>query len=613
MSKSLVLQTLFAASAFVLSAHAFAQQTATPAFSIPAGQYNSSQTVAISDATPGAKIYYTRNGSTPTTSSTPYLAPIAVRSTETLSAIAVAKGFSASTALSATYTLVAANPVFSVPGGAYGTVQTVSISSATPTAFIFYSTNGGYPTPSALKYSTPLTLANSARVCAVAYETGFTSSANVCQTYVINAHPAIPTFSLRSGSYNSSQTAAIQDATPGATMYYTTDGSTPSILSTPYTGPITVDRSQILSAIAIAPPLYPTPSAVGSASYVFKFIYTVAGNGNPPSPDGGSESIGDGGPAFDALFYSPSSVAFDKVGNLYIADTADNRIREISATTGIITSVAGIGPIGLAGSYSGDGGPAIDAGIDYPIDLAFDSKGNLYFIDGGNNAIRRIDARTSTITTFANGTNKSRNVGLAMGLAFDSQDNLYVSAGDNFIRKVAASTGVVSTFAGSTYSGGCQYSGDGGPALAATLCAPQKLTFDSTDNLYFADAGNQVVRKISQTTGTITTVIGTNVHLIDPVDVAVRPNGDVYVSDPGRGQVLRLNAATGTTGGFAGLGSNAIWQDGISPSLNTLFGPNTIVFDRFGNAYILMGEYPAVRVVSLAPTSDPGLVGMILH
>ncbi len=271
-SSSETIQAIAAASGYSTSAVASAAYTinlpaATPTFSVTPGTYTTVQTISISDTTPGATIYYTTNGTTPTTSSTPYSGPITVSSSETVQAIAAASGYSTSAVASAAYTinLPAATPTFSVTPGTYTTVQTISISDTTPGATIYYTTNGATPTTSSAPYSGPITVSSSETIQAIAAASGYSTSAVASAAYTINLLAATPTFSVTPGTYTTVQMISISDTTPGATIYYTTNGTTPTTSSTPYSGPITVSSSETIQAIAVASG-YST-SAVASAAY----------------------------------------------------------------------------------------------------------------------------------------------------------------------------------------------------------------------------------------------------------------------------------------------------------------------------------------------------------
>jgi sugar lactone lactonase YvrE len=248
-------------------------------------------------------------------------------------------------------------------------------------------------------------------------------------------------------------------------------------------------------------------------------ITTVAGSGADLAPG----FAGDGGPATAARLNSPTDVAFDPDGNLYIADAFNNRVRQVNLQ-GMITTIAGSGG---AGGYSGDGGPATAAQLHtsgtgvltfWMVGLAVDGEGNLYVADSLNYRVRRID-RQGVITTIA-GTGQSGYSGdggpataaqlsYPTDLAIDVNGNLYISdnptgvVDSNRVRKVDKN-GIITTVAGRGERG---YPVDGGPAVLAALNHPSGLAIDSEGNLFIVDAGNNRVRRVD-TNGIITTVVG---------------------------------------------------------------------------------------------------------
>lgn len=251
---------------------------ATPTFSVPGGTYTSFQTVTISDPTPGATIYYTVDGTTPTASSNVYSAPIGIVDSLTLRAVATASGYSISYVGSATYTLnlpTAAMPTFSPADGTYNAPQTVTISDSTPGATIYYQVNG-YPSTGSPVYSIPITVSSSETIRSIATATNYFPSGLAGASYDINPlalQTAAPTFSVHSGTYSTALTVTISDATSLASIYFTTDGSTPTTGSALYAGPITVSTSETLQAIATA--TGDTNSTVATAAYTI--------NLSPPS------------------------------------------------------------------------------------------------------------------------------------------------------------------------------------------------------------------------------------------------------------------------------------------------------------------------------------------
>ena len=246
-------------------------QVADPAFSVAGGAYTSSQTVTITDTTPGATIYYTTNGTTPTTSSMKFAGSITVSSSETIEAIASATGYSNSAVASAVYTInvpAAATPTFSPAAGTYTSVQSVAISDTTTGAAIYYTTDGTTPTSSSTAYAGPIAVSSTETIQAIAVAAGYSNSAVASALYTIKLPPPVagtPTFSPAAGTYTSVQNVTISDTTTGAAIYYTTDGTTPTSSSTAYAEPIAVNSTETIEAIAVATGY--SNSAVATAAY----------------------------------------------------------------------------------------------------------------------------------------------------------------------------------------------------------------------------------------------------------------------------------------------------------------------------------------------------------
>jgi Chitobiase/beta-hexosaminidase C-terminal domain len=256
-----------------------APPAATPAFSVVAGTYTTVQTVTITDTSTAASIYYTTDGSTPTSSSTLYTAPITVGVTETLNAIATGNGFATSPVATALYTVnlpAAATPTFSVAAGTYTTAQTVSIADTSTGVLIYYTTDGSTPgngTGTSVLYGGPITVSSTETINAIAVPSSatvsFTNSAVATALYTVNLPvAATPTFLPAAGTYEAVQTVTIADATAGAAIYYTTDGSMPMVGSgtaVPYSGSIQVAATETINAIAVATNY--SNSAMATAAY----------------------------------------------------------------------------------------------------------------------------------------------------------------------------------------------------------------------------------------------------------------------------------------------------------------------------------------------------------
>jgi len=247
---------------------------------------------------------------------------------------------------------------------------------------------------------------------------------------------------------------------------------------------------------------------------------------------------GDGGAAINARLYSPFGVACDSAGNLYIADTSNNRIRKVG-TNGIITTVAGTN----SGGYSGDGGAAVNARLYTPFGVAVDSLGNLYIADDSNNRIRKVDTN-GIITTFA-GTNAAgyagdggaavnANLRGPWGVVEDALGDLYIGDELNHrIRKVDTN-GIITTVAGTNSAG---YSGDGGAAVNAELFWPAGVDLDAFGNLYIADGYNDCIRKVS-TNGIINTIAAGAMN--NPIGVAFDALGNLYIADSGNCRIREV-------------------------------------------------------------------------
>jgi hypothetical protein len=239
-----------------------------PTFSPAAGTYTGTQSVSISSSA-GATLRYTTDGSTPSsTAGTVYTAPVGIAANTTLKAIAFGSGFIDSPVTTGVYAIRVGAPVFSPPPGNYSAAVSLALSSATSGASIRYTTDGSNPSPSiGILYSGSITLSTTTTIKAIAFKAGLTDSVITSGTYTITPPPAAaPVFSPAGGTFSTAQNVAITSATSGASIRYTTDGSTPtSTAGTPYSGPVPIDSTTTLKAIAFGSGL--TDSAVTSATY----------------------------------------------------------------------------------------------------------------------------------------------------------------------------------------------------------------------------------------------------------------------------------------------------------------------------------------------------------
>ena len=269
------------------------QVAAEPTFTPSPGTYTSAQNVSLSSATTGATIYYTVDGSTPTASSAVYSAPIVVSAASlTIRAFAAETGYQSSPIVVGTYQIqgTAATPTFTPASGtSFSSPMSVSIADATPSASIYYTTDGSTPTTGSQLYSGPFTIGATTTVHAIATASGYTQGAQGSASYTYTpteSAAATPTFSPGAGTYTSAQSVTIADTTPGATIYYTTNGTTPTTSSAVYSSAIPVSASTTLEAMAVAPGY--TQSALATAAYVIQSSGTSTINfaGGFPSATG---------------------------------------------------------------------------------------------------------------------------------------------------------------------------------------------------------------------------------------------------------------------------------------------------------------------------------------
>jgi len=343
-------------------------------------------------------------------------------------------------------------------------------------------------------------------------------------------------------------------------------------------------------------------------------ISTVVGNGS-------FSFSGDGGPAVRAGI-SPSEVAADTEGNLFITSPFSYRVRRVDAATGIISTIVGDGTAG----FSGDGGPATSAILDRPSDVALDTAGNLFIADLNNHRIRRVDAVTGVISTVAGngifgfagdgGLATSARLWYPHGVALDVAGNLFIGDFSNGrIRRVDAATGIIDTVAGNGILG---FSGDGGPATSASLGKLNgSLALDATGNLFIADWWNTRIRRVDAVTGIITTVAGngnwgfsgdggpaSSARLNSPFGVAVDAIGNLFIADRDNQRIRRVDAATGVISTVAGNGTFGFAGDGGPATSARLSKPVDVAVDAAGNIFMADTSSNRIRRVRL-PTQPP--------
>jgi sugar lactone lactonase YvrE len=691
--------------------------TATPVISLASGVYSGSQTVTISDATPGTTIYYTTNGTFPGTNGVKYTGPITVSSSETLVAIATAAyGYSGSSTASAQYVIASApaSLIYTVAGslaagysGDGGIATAAELNMPYATAFdklgnryiadtennvirkvaagtgiintyagigtAGYSGDDGPATQAQLSYPVGLAFDGSGNlyiadsdnqvIRKVAAATGIIttyagngtsgySGDNDLATAASLSYPEGVATDTAGNLYIADEgnqrireviaaTGTISTVAGNGQYGYTGNGgpATNAALATP-TG-VALDRTGNLYI-------------ADSYNYVIRqvntngVISTVAGNNQ-------RGYSGDGGPATSAELNSPQNVALDPAGNLYIADTYNVVIREVTASNGIIATVAGNGSPQICSSWGGDGGSASSAGLCYPIGISVDMAGNLYIADSGSDRIREVTApglpptaltaaptfslstgayASSQTVTIADATPDAAIYVTLDGTSPTTQSQGYHGpinvSGSVTIKAIAVAPGyltsppttatytitappvsVMSTVAG---NGTLGFSGIGGPATSAEIGLIQGVVLDTAGNLYFSDSWNNVVWIRSASTGNLSIVAGdsiagysgdggpaTSAQLNSPQGLAVDKNGNLYIADSGNNVIREVITTTGQIATVAGNGqtrSPGYYGDGGPATSATLAHPSSLVLDSTGNLYISDTYDGVIRFVS---------------
>ncbi len=348
-------------------------------------------------------------------------------------------------------------------------------------------------------------------------------------------------------------------------------------------------------------------------------IETIAGTGTPGFS-------GDGGAAINAQMDGPASVAVDASGNIFIADYYNHRVRRVTPD-GRMTTVAGNGTLG----FSGDGGFAASAMLSYPTDVAVDRLGNLFIADAQNQRIRKVDSSGMISTVAGSGTSgfsgdggaaTTASLNYPTGVAVDAAGNLFIAdSGNNRIRQVNAA-GKISSAAGNGTMG---FAGDGGAASAARLSNPGRVAINGAGDLFFVDSGNKRVRKVNSM-GIITTVAGSGAGptgpstdglpavsqtLANPTAIAFDVKDNLVVCDTGSGRIRRVDSS-GIMRTIVGnpAGSNYSSTDGTRTTAVELYLPGGLAIDAMGNIFLIENNrirritrdgpaFPAITAISV--------------
>ncbi len=337
-------------------------------------------------------------------------------------------------------------------------------------------------------------------------------------------------------------------------------------------------------------------------------IFTIAGTGWPYG--------GDGGPATQAGINKPQGIVVDNIGNIFIADTWNYRVRKID-TNGIITTVAGNGN----NSFSGDGGPATQASIGPPYGVAVDDPGNIYIADTWNYRVRKIDTNGIITTVAGNGNNSfsgdggpaaQAGLGWPSSVAVDTIGNVFIP--DNWrVRKVDTS-GTISTIAGNGQGGS---SGDGGLAIQANLNYPQVVAVDNKGNVFIVEFLQ--IRKVDAS-GIITTIAGNGgwsgsgdgnpatQESIIPNGITLDNVGNLYIADTGNRKIRKVDTS-GIIMTIAGTGDGGLYYDpsdeGVPATEASLYFPQGVALDSLGNIYIADSNASRIRKVPLPEGIKP--------
>jgi hypothetical protein len=352
------------------------------------------------------------------------------------------------------------------------------------------------------------------------------------------------------------------------------------------------------------------------------------------SPVSSVVKCGDGSPANAALLNNPTAIFLSTTGsNVFIADELDATVREFPIGGGDISTFAGVY---FNRGYYGNGGLATSAELQNPVGVAADSSGDLFIADTPSNVIREVSATTGDISTVVGSLTSclqsstplcgdglaatSANLWLPSDVFADSAGNLYIAdTMDNVIRKVTAQTGFISTVAGNDTSFSAGFGGDGGPATAASVLLnnPSGVFVDSNGNIFIADTANNRIREVTASNGNINTIAGdgtagytgdgsaaTGAELKGPTGVSLDVKGNIYITDSGN-NVIRMVDTTGTISTVAGNGTAGFSGDNTGPATSAeLWSPWGAFVDFLGNLFISDQQNDVIRVANLSTTTN---------
>ena len=631
--------------------------TATP----PGGSYNTAQSVALT-ADEAATIYYTTDGSTPTTASAVYGSPISISADTTLKYFGVDGVGNVESVQTQTYVIDTVKPVTTASplAGTFGGPITVTLTASEP-AVIRYTTDNTTPNISSPVYSAPLNISISTRLQYFATDAAGNVEAVKSQIYYIDTVPPVTTATPSGGTYVGPQVVTLS-ANEAATIYYTTDGSVPTTASAVYSGGITV-----LSGTTQTTLKYFAVDTVGNVEAVKTETYNDVAATTTAVPPAGVYGIAqsvrlssnetgatvyyttDGSaPTTSSPVYSaPLTVTGNTTVRYFSVDSAGNVEAAKSTAYTIDHTVANIltiGGTGVAG-FSGDNGPATAAKLNKPWGVASDLNGNLYVADLDNHRIRVINTQSSPISVAgvtvlpgdvatiggtgvagysgAGGPATSAQMNSPTSAVPDDFGNVFVADLLNHRVRRINQVGVISTIAG---TGAAGFSGDGGAAAAAQLNAPSAVAVDADGNVYISERQNHRIRVINRQASSITvygvtvpssgiaTIVGNGVSAstgdggpataasIQFVDSIVinRTTGELYLADRAA-NVIRKVSTAGTITTVAGTnGVSGYSGDGGPATGATLSLSFGIQLDGVGNLYIADYGNNRVRVVNMS-------------